>query len=383
MKLKDEHESTQKELNRRDFLKDMSLSVAGMGMLTGQLSCSRLCALVAKSDSGEQNMKYRRLGRTGLMVSEIGLGGHFSGTEWDSKWEQISDQAQKQREAVFREALKCGINFFDTNYEYERISLGMAMKHVPHSREKIYVETDINDRGKTAQETYDYLMKKIDEQLYKLQLPYVDILRFSTVKKKTPLEEVEAAIKAFKQIKKDGKAKFFAVAQHDPELLLEWINKFDEIEIIYTPYNYFAPKAEQALFPAARDKDIGVVVIKPFNKGSIFNPDLSKHMREERNSYFTKKAKVKEEKKERTIGDLTKNKNITLAQASLQYILSNQNVSIVIPGMDNVDQVRENVSIAGGSKFGMQERGILEQYVGCFENVLPENYQWLKEWKNA
>ncbi len=377
---KDENKPTKGELSRRDFLKDISFGVAGVSIFANQMSYAGLHMFGDKGHSEEKEFKmaYRRLGRTGLMVSEIGLGGHYDGPNWREK----QSKEQWQREAVFKECLRWGINYFDTNAEYERKSFGLALKSTPELRDKIFIVTDINDRKETDQDTYDFLMQKIDEQLNNLQLPYVEVLRFTTVIKRTPPERLEAAIKAFKQIKKAGKAKFLAVAQHDPALLLEWINKYDEIDIIYMPYNYFASKAEEELFPAAKKKDIGIVVIKPFNKGTIFDPKLLETMKFGSGSRSVIE-RAEREKNERTPDDLTKGTDLTLAQASLRYILSNENISIVIPGMETIDEVRENISVAGSNKFGRLEQKILEKYSDHFHEVLPENYQWLKCWRHA
>jgi aryl-alcohol dehydrogenase-like predicted oxidoreductase len=379
MDIKNNVKPTKEKLSRREFLRDASLGMAGVSIIASQMSCAslRLCGNRKHAEEKESRMVYRRLGRTGLSVSEIGLGGHYDGPNWQEK----QSKEQWQREAVFKECLKYGINYFDTNDENERKSFGLALKSMPEIREQIFIVTDINDRKETGEDTYDFLMQKIAEQLTNLQLPHVDILRFTTVIKRTPPERLEAAIKAFRQIKKAGKAKFLAVAQHDPELLLEWISKYDEIDIIYMPYNYFASKAEEELFPAAKRKDIGVVVIKPFNKGTIFDPKLLETMKFGSGSRSVIE-RAEQEKKERTPGDLTKGTNLTLAQASLRYILSNENVSAVIPGMETVDEVRENIKVAG-AKFGRLEHDILNRYAAHWQKALPENYQWLNEWRHA
>jgi aryl-alcohol dehydrogenase-like predicted oxidoreductase len=379
MDVKDNFTPTKEKLSRREFLRNASLSMAGVSIIANQLSCTslRLCGNRKHAEEKESRMVYRKLGRTGLIVSEIGLGGHCDGPQWQEK----RSKEQWQRDAVFKECLRWGINYFDTNAENERKSLGLALKGMTEIREQIFIVTDINDRKETSQDTYNFMIQKIDEQLTNLQLSYVDILRFTTVIKRTPPERLEAAIKAFKQIKKAGKAKFLAVAQHDPELLLEWISKYDEIDVIYMPYNYFASKAEEELFPVAKRKDIGVVVIKPFNKGTIFDPKLLETMKFGSGSRSVIE-RAEQEKKERTPGDLTKGTSLTLAQASLRYILSNENISAVIPGMETVDEVRENVKVAG-TKFGRLERDILKRYAAHWRKALPENYQWLNEWRHS
>jgi aryl-alcohol dehydrogenase-like predicted oxidoreductase len=376
MSKKNENIHGKTDLNRRDFMKDISLGVAGVGLLSTQLSCSGLNIFGKKGKASTMN--YRKLGRTGLKVSEIGLGGHYDGPNNKQK----KSREQWQRDAVFQECLKNGINYFDTNSEYERESFGLALKSMPGIREQITLVTDINDRKNTGPETYDFLMHMIDVQLKNLQLPSVDIFRFTTVIKRTPPERVEAAIRAFKQMKKDGKVKYLAVSQHDPDLLLEWVKKYDEIDIIYIPYNYFAPKAEEELLPLAKKKDIGIVVIKPFNKGTIFDPKLIETMKFGSGS-LSVIERAEKERQERTPDDLTKGTEFTLAQASLRYILSNENITSVIPGMETIKEVRENLAIVDTVKFSEREQIMLQQYSAHFHKVLPENYQWLKCWKHA
>ena len=369
-----------KTVNRRGFLKNMTIGITGAGMIGGQLSCA---GTGEKKNSEEQTkepkgMDYRPLGRTGLMVSAIGLGGHYDGPLHKEK----KSKEQWQRKAVFQECIKQGINYFDSNTEYERKSLRLALKSMPEVREKIFISTDINDRKITGAETYDFMMNKIDEQLNNLQLPSVEVLRFTPVIKRTPPERLEAAIKAFKQMKKQGKVKYFAIGQHDPELFLEWINKYDEIDIIYTPFNYFAPKGAEELFPVAKKKQIGVIVIKPFNKGTIFDPKLIEMMTMGSGTRSIME-RVDNEKEDRKPEDLTQGTNLTLAQASLRYILSNDNVSMVIPGMETVDEVRENVQMGRREEIGGLDKKMLNNYAAYFKSVLPEKYQWLKNWKHV
>jgi aryl-alcohol dehydrogenase-like predicted oxidoreductase len=375
MKNRDKTNRNGREFGRREFIKKVSLGAAGMGMLAGEISCSGLNVFGRNRGKNLETsqMRYRRLGRTEVMVSEIGLGGHYDGPKWQEK----KSKEQWQREAVFKESLKNGINFFDTNTEYERESLGKILGTIPDLREKIYIVTDVNDLKKSGTETFDYMMEIIDVQLCALQLSSVDILRFTTVIKKTPSERLEAAFKAFHKMKKDGKVKYLALSQHDPELLTKWVNKYDEIDIIYVPYNYFAPRAEDELFDAAKKKDMGIIIIKPFNKGTIFNPELADLI--EGSGSRSILDRVEKEKEQRTPESLIQGTNLTLAQASLSYILANESVSTVIPGMETIEEVRENVSIVG-SKFGNLERSLLEKYATKNTDKLPPNYRWLNHW---
>jgi aryl-alcohol dehydrogenase-like predicted oxidoreductase len=359
------------KVNRRGFVRDISLRFAGASLFAGS-------PLLPFATIAENKMVYRRLGRTGFQVSEIGLGGHYDGPNWKTK----NSRDQQLRDAVFAECVKGGINCFDTNADYERKSLAISIKTLPDIRDKILVVADINDKDGTKDDTYKFILDSVEEQLRFLQLPFVDVMRFTAVIRKTPLEKCEAAIKAFQEVKKAGKAKYLAFSQHDPDLLMQWIQRYDEIDIIYVPYNYFANKADQELFPAARKRDIGIIVIKPFNKGTIFDPKLTSLM--EGGGVRSVIELAEKQKQSRTPEDLTRGTNLTLAQVSLRFILSNPNISTVIPGMETVAEVRENLAMAGrGSEFGKSDRAMLDSYARHLDECLPPAYQWLKGWKQA
>ena len=371
MNFPDEKSHSVTVTNRRRFVKNISLGVAGASLLSRP-------PLLPWISGDENKMVYRRLGRTGFQVSEIGLGGHYDGPNWKAK----NSRDQRQRDAVFAECVKGGVNCFDTNTDYERQTLGISLKRVPDIRDRILVVADINDKDGTKEEIYRFILDSMEEQLRILQLPYVDIMRFTTVIRKTPPEKCEAAIRAFREVKKAGKAKYLAFSQHDPDLMMQWVQRYDEIDIIYVPYNYFASKADQELFPTARKKDIGIIVIKPFNKGTIFDPKLASLM--QGGGIRSVLDMAEKGKKSRTPEELTRGTNLTLAQAGLRFILSNQNVSTVIPGMELVQEVRENLAMAGrGPEFGKQDHALLDPLARHVQESLPQAYRWLKGWKNA
>ena len=243
------------------------------------------------------------------------------------------------------------------------------------------VVADVNDKDGSPQDTYRSMMTSVTEQLHNLQLPCVDVLRFTTVVRNTAPAKCEAAIRAFKQIKKQGKARYLAFSQHDPNIMLEWIERYEEIDIVYMPYNYFASKADQELFPLARKKDLGIVVIKPFNKGTIFDPRLAQLIKG--SGSLSVLGRAEKEGEGRNPEDLTRGTGLTLAQASLRFILSRPEVSTVIPGMETVEEVRENLKAAHGAACGPAEKRLLAGYCGHCKNALPLDYRWLCDWRRA
>lgn len=361
-----------KYIGRREFIKNMLLCMVGAGALSTIPGCSP--KLVRSGEPSKAAMRYRKLGRTGIKVSEIGLGGHFDGPGWREK----HSKEQRMREAIFKEAVKAGINFFDTNSDPERESLGPIFKTYPELRKKTYIVTDINDRKETYQETKIFIKERFYQQLAIWQQDYVDILRFSSVVKRTPPERLKGVIEAFQELRADGKVRFLAVSQHDPNLLLEQINTWNEIDIIYTPYSFQAPRAAERLLPAAKAKNIGTIAIKPFNKGTMFNPELL-----ERHDWGSGMrsivAMVKEGQK--SPQELMKASNLTAPQAALRFILQNEDLSMVLIGMETPQEVREDVLASGGPALGKIELEGLELYTAGWQGRLASDYEWLKDWR--
>ena len=376
---KEREHKIENNLDRRNFLKDFSKKFLSVGFLLSKLPEYNLSMLTKVELSKKEGfkLKKRKLGRTNLLVSEIGLGGHYNGLGWQEK----DSKNQDLREVVVRKTLEYGINYFDTNDDYERKSLGLIFKKMPGIREKIYLVADINDKKENKEETKRYLLDRIDEQLKMLQVDYVDVMRFTCIANKTPDENIKGAIEAFQQMKKDGKARFLAVAQHDPDLLLRWINKWNEFDIIYTPYSYLIQRAQERLFPEAKKKNIGIICIKPFAKGTLFKFKDIKELNFGGSGFRDIRNRL--ERESRDLKDLMMDENISLARATLKFILSNDNISTVIPGMETPEEVSDNVLASGAGKIRKSEINLLERSIHGFDSLLPENYLWLKKWKRC
>ena len=107
-------------IKRRHFIRNLSISCAGAMTATGYSSASVL------NNAGTEavKMKYRTLGRTGLKVSEVALGGHYTGMGWKEK----GSKRQSLRNEVIGDAYKLGMNFFDTNEVSESEKIGIALE---------------------------------------------------------------------------------------------------------------------------------------------------------------------------------------------------------------------------------------------------------------
>jgi len=356
-----------------------------MGVKIVTENTNSLSKMFEKTDSKKiEKIRYRVLGRTGLKISEIALGGHYDGAGWREK----GSDKQERRNEVIGEAYKLGINYFDSNEVYESEKIGMALSELKIKRETIYLVADTNayknaNKNDLKKEMVNNAIIEVDKHIEALKTTYVDIFRLTTWSNPYHREGIRAGVEAFNILKKDGKAKFFAISNHNPKDLYQMMEEIPEVDILYIPYSYITNKAE-VVFPVAKKKGIGVVCIKPFVKGTFFklkNIDLSKMNR-------TLKEIEQTYNSDRTPEELINDKKQTLALANLKYILSNKNITTVIPGMETAEEVRENVKASYEGEITEKEMGLLQDFWNNpeGENLINEmcsgKYHFLKQWKS-
>ncbi len=269
-------------------------------------------------------MKYRPLGRTGMMVSEIGLGAHYHYGPAGSAPKYKTLEARRE---VVSQALAAGLNFYDNCIQPERETLGALL---PPDRGRIYLMTDVNAlRGKAKATAQDFRREFFDN-IRTLRTDYVDLYRFNN--NNTPdevtFELTALAFQVFQELKREGRARHFAVSGHDPAQMLKCIERLDFIEAFYMPLNYVTQGALKELAPAAARKGVGVIVIKPFMMGTLFSLPSG----------------------DPALAGLASQRE-ALAVANLRFILSQEGVSTVIPGMRTAAEVRQNLE-------ALQRRGI-------------------------
>ena len=139
--------------------------------------------------------------------------------------------------------------------------------------------------------------------------------------------------------------------------MLRCIRRFDFIEAFYLPFNFATQAAAIALLPAAKQKGVGVMVIKPFMKGSLFT--LPRFAPE--------------------VAGLKRKQDESLALANLRFILSNEAVTSVIPGTETVEELTINARGVEGQAGTGAERRSLERAAEYAANHPLPGYEWLAE----
>jgi predicted aldo/keto reductase-like oxidoreductase len=249
-------------------------------------------------------MEKRILGKTGLEVSLIGFGG-------------IPIQRCKQWEVdeIVENLVEEGVNFIDTARAYTSSEkmLGEALKI--WGRENFFLAT------KTPKLGYDDVMADVRTSLSELQTDHIDLYQFHNAKTMAAYEAIMAAdggYAALRECQKQGLISHIGITSHSYEVLDRALDE-GLFETIQFPYNFVENRGAQ-LFEKAKQKNVGVIVMKPLAGGAFMNPNYA-----------------------------------------LRWVAANPNISVLIPGMDSVKQVLENTAV--GNQFvplNAEERAAFE-----------------------
>jgi len=287
-------------------------------------------------------MKYRVLGRTGLKVSEFGLGGHEY-RRWLPE-ERNRDEflkTQPQRTKLVERAIDAGVNYFDTTFVDEAESLGLALRSL-HRRKDIYVSAMMVGLFKKMEGTppakwRQIVSEAVNERLSLLQTDHIDIFRICMPENDYSRDRLEITEKVLEELKDQGKIGSIGASSHEIGFLAELIRVYDCFDSVMVRYNYCLQEAKEKLFPLCRVLNIGLVAMKPFAWPYY---GIS----------FTRFGPVDLEK-----GDYT------AAQTSLRWILNSPEVATVVTGVNSLDELEEN--LAAVKKEGKIEEEVLDRYL--------------------
>ncbi len=198
-------------------------------------------------------MQYRPLGKTGLMVSVIGMGGV-----------QLNSSSTDYAVRIVQRALDLGVNYIDTARDYgdSEINVGIALKG---QRQRTYVST------KTAAKRRDQAWKQINESLQRLQTDHVDNLHLHCLNDRQDVEERTGrggALAALIQAKEQGMVRHIGCTSHVSAVLVEALRRFD-FETILIPLNVIEREPLDELIPLCQQRGVGVTIMKPLATGLL------------------------------------------------------------------------------------------------------------------
>ena len=194
---------------------------------------------------------------------------------------------QEETNKVINELIDKNVNFIDTARAYT-ISEEYIGNAIEGKREKFFIAT------KSMARDYESMKQDIEISLKNLKTDYIDLYQIHNLKP----EEYKALLEA----KEEGKIKYIGITSHSLETIEKSIED-EKFSTIQFPYNIIEDQADE-VFKKANKKDIGIIVMKPLAGGAIDD-----------------------------------------AKLAIKYILSKDYIDVVIPGMESIEQVRENVSV--------------------------------------
>lgn len=235
-------------------------------------------------------MNYRMLGKTGLSVSEIGFGGI-----------PLQRVSPEEATAVVREALRRGINFFDSarGYTDSEAKIGRALRGIP--RREVILAT------KSGALTATEMAADIEISRRNLGVDCIDLYQLHNMRDEARIARILApggAWEALERAREEGKIRFIGITGHIPSLLLELLRR-ESFDTVQFPFNAVEREGLQGLLPHARERGIGTIAMKPLAGGALSDP-----------------------------------------AAALKYILRHD-PSTAIPGMRSLQEVRENAAVSG------------------------------------
>lgn len=244
----------------------------------------------------------RLLGNTGMKIKRVGFGGI-----------PIQRISQKDTNDVINELEKQGINFIDTARGYT-VSEEYIGNSLEGRREKFFIAT------KSMSRSYESMKNDIEISLRNLKTDYIDLYQIHNLKSEE-YEDIfneDKAYRALLEAKSEGKIKHIGITSHSLETI-EKVVEDDKFETIQFPYNIVEDQADD-VFKKANKKGIGIIVMKPLAGGALDDATLA-----------------------------------------IKYILSKSYIDVAIPGMDSVEQVRQNTDVLKNLELTQEDNEKIEE----------------------
>ncbi|MFQ6131948.1 MAG: aldo/keto reductase [Armatimonadota bacterium] len=345
---------------RRRFLKASSAAVLAAPLAAAKGAPAQPQSVDApRILNHNPKMGYRRLGRTEFMISEVSLGGHGGSTVED-------------RVPVLERAVELGINYVDNNIGVECDLYGEAMaKSANAKRDKWFIgfaswpekiTTEYED-----QLTPQGMMQNIEARLKSYRTDMLDMWRpvgATWGEGQTSIatmlmvshKALDMVVEVFEKAKQQGKVHHLAVSAHNPKVFRRVLEEYPQFSVIIFPYLFLTEEfGGGSLLELAREKDVGVIGLKPFGAGTVFG-----------------------QRPKQIEGRVDSRAHILIKE-----MLQEPRVSAVIPGVNIPEQLEENVrgSYERDLPASPEDKQALLECARNFHVNLTPEYHWLRAWR--
>ncbi|MBI4164309.1 MAG: aldo/keto reductase [Acidobacteria bacterium] len=295
-------------------------------------------------------MRYRRFGRTGWMISEIGY------EMWGMGWTGTDDGESRHS---LQRAVDLGCNFFDTAWAYgdghSEKTLGELIRANPGKR--LYIATKIppknmkwpSRREYTLDDCYppEHVEEYVRRSLKNLGIPTIDLIQFHTWEDQW--EEDHRWIKTVEVLRDKGMFRAVGISLNRRE---PWNGvhavRSGALDAVQVAYNIFDQGPEDELLPACKEMDVGIIARVPLDEGALTGT-LTLESRWPggglRNSCINRSNLEATLERVDALKSLVP-KDLTLPEIALRFILDNPLISTVVPGMRKLTHVETNLAVS-------------------------------------
>ena len=313
-----------------------------------------------------EKMNYRRTGNSGLLLPELSLG----------LWHNFgNDDNFKNARNLLKCAFDNGITHFDLANNYgpppgsAEINFGKILKKdFKGYRDELIISSKAGygmwpgpygDFGSKK-----FLVASLDQSLQRMELDYVDIFYHHRPDYDTPLEETMGALDL---IVRQGKALYVGISNYQPkeaEKAFKILKDLGTPCLIHQPnYNLFDRWIENGLLDLLGNSGVGAICFSPLAQGILTDKyinGLPEDSRAVKDSPFLNTEKVLEMlPKIKQLNEIAKNRNQTLAQMAISWILKDDRITSVLIGASKTEQILDSVKAIKNTSFSEQELGLI------------------------
>lgn len=291
-------------------------------------------------------MEKRRLGKSDLYVTELGLGCMTLGTD------------ALAAERIINAALEEGVNYFDTADLYDfgvnESIVGQALKPV---REQVIIATKVGNRWNNNQDGWSwdpsktYIKEAVKDSLTRLGTDYIDLYQLHGGTLDDPIDET---IEAFEELVSEGFIKYYGISSIRPNVIREYASK-SNISSVMMQYSILDRRPEEEALSVLRENDISVVARGPVAKGLLSDVGVNK---------ITEKGFM-DYSEEEVCSLLLELKNHfwdrSLTEVALRYVLHNPTIASVVAGASSVEQVKNNANAVRSQSLSEEEVSFIKE----------------------
>ena len=293
-------------------------------------------------------MRYRKLGKSNLSISEIGFG-CMSLKENDTA-----------NEKIIHHAIESGINYFDTADIYQNgkneICLGKAVRH---KRKEIIIATKVGNQirkdgnGLDWDPSKKHILSSAEESLKRMQTDYIDLYQLHGGTIEDPIDET---IEAFEILKQQGKIKFYGISSIRPNVLREYLKRSNIVSVMMQ-YSLLDRRPEETCLGLLNENNIGILARGSLAKGLLVNKTAENYL----------DYNISDVSKASAAVDLLSANNRNKTQTALSFVLNQKSVSSAVVGIRTMEQLHEAVQTVNTPQ-------LTEDEIDYLKNILPANH---------